>query len=243
MRERLQGFILASLSIAFIGLVGAQITYGPAVDIQEVVSLATGDARWVNIDGDTMTGPLVVNSSMTITGLLDGSTFDGRLIGNADTATALAANPTDCSSNQFANAIAASGNLTCSAISDADVPDTITASSYLPLAGGTMTGPLVVNSSITVTGLLDGSTFDGRLIGNADTATALAANPTDCSSNQFANAIAASGNLTCAALADADIPDTITASSYLPLAGGTMAGNLDMNGNDIILTEIGRAHV
>lgn len=33
---------------------------------------------------------------------------------NVATATALAANPTDCSANQFASAIAASGNLTCS---------------------------------------------------------------------------------------------------------------------------------
>lgn len=44
----------------------------------------------------------------------------------------------------------------------------------------------------------------------ADTADALTSNPTDCAANQFANAIAASGNLTCAALTDADIPDTIT---------------------------------
>lgn len=36
--------------------------------------------------------------------------------GNVATATALAANPTDCSSNQFANAIAANGNLTCAAL-------------------------------------------------------------------------------------------------------------------------------
>lgn len=46
--------------------------------------------------------------------------------------------------------------------------------------------------------------------GNAATATALAANPADCAANQFANAIAASGDLTCSALADADVPDGIT---------------------------------
>jgi len=68
--------------------------------------------------------------------------------------------------------------------------------------------------------------FTGNLTGNASTATALAANPTDCSANQFANAIAASGNLTCTAIADADIPDTITASNYLLLTGGTLTGGL-----------------
>lgn len=35
---------------------------------------------------------------------------------NVATATALAANPTDCSANQFAHTIAASGNLTCSTV-------------------------------------------------------------------------------------------------------------------------------
>ena len=65
---------------------------------------------------------------------------------NTATATALAANPTDCSSNQFANAIAANGNLTCAGIGDADVPDTITASNYLPLAGGTLTGQVVTDN-------------------------------------------------------------------------------------------------
>lgn len=40
----------------------------------------------------------------------------------ASTATALAANPTDCSANQYAQSIAANGNLTCSAIAVADLP-------------------------------------------------------------------------------------------------------------------------
>jgi len=48
------------------------------------------------------------------------------------------------------------------------------------------------------------------IIGNIDTATALAANPADCSANQFATTIAANGNLTCAALTDAAVPNTIT---------------------------------
>jgi hypothetical protein len=68
------------------------------------------------------------------------------ITGNAGTATALAANPTDCGSNQFATTIAANGDLTCAAITDADVPNTITVSNYLPLAGGTMTGQLVTDN-------------------------------------------------------------------------------------------------
>lgn len=73
--------------------------------------------------------------------------------------------------------------------------------------------------------------------GNAGTATALTANPVDCSANQFANTIAANGNLTCAAIADADVPDTITVSNYLPLAGGTLTGLVTTDNLGIEFTE------
>ncbi len=44
----------------------------------------------------------------------------------SDTADALSANPSDCAANQFADAIAANGDLTCNGVVDADVSDTIT---------------------------------------------------------------------------------------------------------------------
>jgi hypothetical protein len=74
-------------------------------------------------------------------------------------------------------------------------------------------------SNISSTGAYSGS------------AAQLASDPSDCSANQFAQSIAASGNLTCATIADADVPDTITASNYLPLAGGTLTGNLALSGD------------
>lgn len=66
----------------------------------------------------------------------------------------------------------------------------------------------------------------------ADLADALAANPTDCGANQFANAIVASGNLTCAqpafsdlsgAATDAQVPNTITID--LAAAATALAAN------------------
>ena len=48
------------------------------------------------------------------------------------------------------------------------------------------------------TGYASASSFIGPLTGNASTATALASDPSDCGVGEFANAIAASGNLTCA---------------------------------------------
>ena len=50
----------------------------------------------------------------------------------------------------------------------------------------------------------------GDSSGNALTANALTSNPADCAANQFANVIAANGNLSCAAIADADVPNNIT---------------------------------
>lgn len=47
-------------------------------------------------------------------------------------------------------------------------------------------------------GNFSAGTVTAALSGNATTATALASNPTDCSAGQYANAIAANGNLTCA---------------------------------------------
>lgn len=68
---------------------------------------------------------------------------------------------------------------------------------------------LFLDDAVTISGVLTGTTFTG----NAGTATALAANPTDCGASTFATTIAANGNLTCAALTDASVPDALTIAS------------------------------
>lgn len=83
----------------------------------------------------------------------------------ATTATALAANPTDCASNQYAHTIAASGNLTCSQVGFSQL-------------SGTATDAQIPNN-IT--------------IDLAATATALAANGANCSSGQAAGGVDAAG--------------------------------------------------
>lgn len=134
---------------------------------------------------------------------------DGASItGNAATATALAANPADCSANQFATTIAASGDLSCSAVGDAALSTSyVKADGTRALTGNWNAGAFTITAS----------TFSGALSGNASTATALAANPTDCSANQFANAIAASGNLTCSTIPNAatTATDANTASAIV----------------------------
>ena len=176
-------------------------------------------------------GTLTERMTIASDGTINATTFVGALTGEAQTAAALAANPTDCSSNQFANAIAANGNLTCAAIADADVPNTITVN-LAAAATALETARNIGGVSFDGTGNINlpgvNTAGNQNTSGNADTASALAANPTDCSSNQFANAIAADGDLTCAAIADGDVPDTITASNYLPLAGGTLTANIEI---------------
>jgi hypothetical protein len=155
-------------------------------------------------------------------------------------ATQLAANPTDCSVGQAATAIDASGNLTCSAFSSSidqlgqigDVSTTTLAWGSILRYGATEWESVATSTlGILTTNVTEGTNlywtqarFDTALLSStsipsltAGKATALASNPSDCSANQFANAIAANGNLTCSALADADIPDNITASNYLAL--------------------------
>jgi len=86
---------------------------------------------------DGITGKIIQNSNATLTdaGTLTAPAFSGPLTGNvtgnADTATALAANPSDCGAGTKATAIAANGDLTCSAVAlAADVSGT------LPVANG-----------------------------------------------------------------------------------------------------------
>nr|MBA3758419.1 tail fiber domain-containing protein [Candidatus Saccharibacteria bacterium] len=137
-------------------------------------------------------------------------TFVGAVTGNASTATALAANPTDCSANQFATTIAANGNLTCAAIAANNLPSVAAdlGAANVTINFGNTNGAF--NTNIITDGTITATTFIGAVTGNASTASALAADPSDCSANQFAITIAANGNLTCASLLDADIPNTIT---------------------------------
>lgn len=102
------------------------------------------------------------------------------------------------------------------------------------LTDETGSGSAVFATSPTLTTPNIGSAT-GSITGNAGTATALAANPADCSvSTEFAVGILASGVATCEAIADADVPNTIT------IDNATTAANLGADGVDA-LTEISTA--
>lgn len=113
-------------------------------------SVALGTAATGNLSPATDAG-LTYNAT---TDALTTTTFIGALSGNSTTATALAANPADCAANQFATTIAASGALTCAAIVDADVPNTITidlATNATTLANARTIGGVSFNGSANIT--------------------------------------------------------------------------------------------
>jgi len=96
----------------------------------------------------------------------------------------------------------------------------LTASQAVVSNGSKQLASLAYDSANTASALVqrDGSgnfaagTVTAALTGNSSTATALAANPTDCGSREFATAIAASGNLTCSAAAAT--PELVTHSYF-----------------------------
>lgn len=162
------------------------------------------------------------------TNALTADTFIGALTGNASTATALAANPADCASNQFAISINASGTLGCASITDADVPNSITIdlatlattvtvgdaggdTTTFPMLATDATGSLGVKTDAgltyqATTNALTATTFVGALTGNASTASDLVC--TDC------------------------IGPTEITDDYLLNTGDTSTGTLTVDDND-----------
>lgn len=150
-------------------------------------------------------------------GNFSAGTVTAALSGNASTATALAANGTNCGLGEAAQGIDASGN----------------AEGCFTPAGGGGGANIILDlgddganesttlSEIATTGdtnsIFTEPSADKLLIDlskkwpaadTATTASALASNPADCSSNQYANAIAANGDLTCAQPASTQLSDT-----------------------------------
>lgn len=98
---------------------GSAATTGANDSFPYVANVANITKRltiWDLVNVPAMVSTYAPKASPVFTGTVTAPTFIGALTGNASTATALASNPTDCSAGQYANAIAANGNLTCAAV-------------------------------------------------------------------------------------------------------------------------------
>jgi hypothetical protein len=155
-------------------------------------------------------------------------TITATLTGNASTSTALAANPTNCSAGQFPLGVDASGvaeSCTDAATqTELNTHSALTGSSAHSAASANTASQIVTRdgsgnfSAGTITANLTGN-VTGTVTGNASTASALAANPADCSGN-IPRGIAASG----AAEGCADVDLTTEVTGVLPIANGGTAG-------------------
>ena len=117
--------------------------------------------------------------------------------GNVATATALAADPADCT-NQFTRGINASGTAQCASVAGTDFGTKVANTILAGPATGADAAPTfrALASADIPNNAADTS-------GNAGTATALAADPADCT-NQFTRGINASGTAQCASVAGTD---------------------------------------
>jgi hypothetical protein len=141
--------------------------------------------------------PAFSNLSGTAT---DAQVPDNITISLAATATALAADPANCSAGSVAAGITAGGvaeGCAVFAVTKASVANQFLNSYTSGTGAFTSAQPAFTDISGAAT---DAQVPDNITVTLAATATALAANPADCTSGQFANAINASGTLTCATL-------------------------------------------
>lgn len=139
-----------------------------------------------------------------------------------------------CSSNQIPKWNGSAW--TCSADSTGGSPtfDTVGSGTNITAAMVCGTGCSIAASgsgSITATAV-PGSGVTGAISGNAGTATALAVDPLDCGAGQYAQSIAASGNLTCKAVAGTEVSGAVATATALAANGTNCAADQSAGGVD-----------
>lgn len=134
----------------------------------------------------TGTASFASTASFSNTASTSGTAAFAAIAGTSAIATAFAVTPNACAAGVWANAIGASGNLTCAIVS--------TASSSGTAAFATTAS----NAGIAA------------FAGTASVVTAFAATPNACSANQYALGISTTGNLTCAQIGFAQVTSFVT---------------------------------
>ena len=113
--------------------------------------------------------------------------------GNAATATALGATPTQCSGSNFATGIAASGNANCAEPANSSgnaATATALAATPTQCSGSNFAQGIAASGNANCAEPVNST-------GNAATATALASTPAQCTGSNYATGITSSGNANC----------------------------------------------
>lgn len=220
-----------------------------AVSATSPLALSAAGDLSITADGIGSSQLAATFTATTIT-----SNLVGNVTGNADTATALAANPTDCGADTYATTIAASGNLTCSTVTNAGLAGSIAMSKTLLTADAGLV--LSTNSLATAsseTGFITGSTSLPGTCGEGavyqDTDSGGTETYTCTAANTWTKYVAATDNVATSTALAANPSDcgvdtyatTIDASGNLTCATVTSAGitngaivNADVNASAAI---------
>lgn len=189
---------------------GGDLSANRTITLKITDSLSTTDsttaasATSVKSLNDTKS-PLAGSSSITTVGTLSSGNIPYSLLSSVPNFVSASGTPVDgCS--QFSGGVLISTGLACGS-SGGGGSGTVAAGTAGQFAYYNSNGTTVAGRTLLAA---DIPTLNQNTSGNAGTATALAANPTDCTSGQYANAIVANGNLTCAQVSAAQISGLVT---------------------------------
>ncbi len=151
--QKLNGNVALKLDIAAVSFGGnaataTSLAANPtdcSADTYATTIAASGNLTCASITNAATTATSANTASAIVardgSGNFSATTVTAALLGNASTATAFASNPTDCGVGEFATAIAANGNLTCSAPTGGGM------AMGQPVSGGTSKSIPYVNAS------------------------------------------------------------------------------------------------
>ena len=234
----------ADAIVAAAVLTNGQLLVGDGTTDPTAATL-TGTANQLTVTNGAGSITLSIPSSFTLaTASPTFSQVTAAVVGNATTATALAADPAGCASGQYVVDIGASGIGVCGTINattpvNAGTAPISTDWAFDHAALGSAHAATAANTASAIVardalGSFVMGVASGTLYGNATTATALAANPADCT-NQYATSIGADGALGCAEVNPAYVSAGALASDvYVSSYAAGSIINADISGSAAI---------
>lgn len=190
-----------------------------------------GTGAWTGTASQAGTASFATTAAASGTASNAGTAAFAGQAGTASIATAFATTPNACAAGVWANAIGASGNLTCTQVTTASAAGTAGTASFATTATSSTT------ASAAGTASTSGTAAFSAVSGTASAATAFTSTPTACGANQYASGISPAGNLTCAQVSFAQVTGTAAVTQGgTGQASGTSGGILFFSGATSLTT-------